>query len=341
MHYLADYGLFLAKIITVLVAIFIVGIGIIVLGSRGKLIAKEKLEINKLNQKYKDTKHLFNEAISTKEQLKQLTETEKKNEKQQKKSVAERKKIYVVNFKGDIKASAVKQLREEITGILLVATPKDEVVIQLESPGGMVHGYGLAASQLARVRQRQIPLTVIIDKVAASGGYLMASVANRIIAAPFAIVGSIGVIAQLPNFHGLLKKHDIEFEQITAGEYKRTLTMFGENTEKGRKKFREEIEEVHELFKKFLVEYRPQLDINKVATGEHWYGSQAITLNLIDELMTSDDYLLKANDVADVYQVNYTCKKTLADKFSLTAQACLDKILQTWRSQNDQSQFFS
>jgi serine protease SohB len=335
MHYLAEYGLFLAKILTALIATFVVIIGIMVLSSKGKLKSKEKLEITKLNDKYKDMKQLLNAAILTKAQLKQLIESEKQAEKQQKKTLVERKKIYVIQFKGDIKASAVKQLREEITGILLVANSTDEVVIQLESHGGMVHSYGLAASELVRLRQHRIPLTIIIDKIAASGGYLMASVATHIIAAPFAIVGSIGVIAQLPNFNRLLKKHDIDYEQITAGEYKRTMTMFGENTEKGRKKFKEEIEDVHELFKKFVVEYRPQLNIDKVATGEHWYGSHALALNLVDELMTSDDYLLKAKDSSDIYQVTYTCKKTLADKISLTAQASFDKLLQTWHRQNE------
>lgn len=335
MHYLAEYGLFLGKALTLLIVVFIALIGIIAITGKGKLKAKEKLEITKLNDKYKDMKHLLNATILTKSQLKQQTETDKQAEKQLKKTPLERKKIYVIDFKGDIKASAVKQLREVITGVLLVANPKDEVVIQLESHGGMVHSYGLAASELARLRQRQIPLTIIIDKIAASGGYLMASVANRIIAAPFAIVGSIGVIAQLPNFNRLLKKHNIDYEQITAGEYKRTLTMFGENTEKGRKKFQEEIQDVHELFKKFILEYRPQLDINKVATGEHWYGSHALALNLIDELMTSDDYLLRAKDSSDIYQINYTCKKTLADKISNTVQNSMDKLLQTWHQRNE------
>lgn len=330
MHYFAEYGLFLAKIITVVLAIFVIVVGIFAIGSKGKEKIKERLVIKKLNDKYRDMKNSLSHYILSKQEFKQLLKTEKKTEKIQKEKPSDRKKIYLLHFNGDLKASTVKNLREEITTVLMVATPKDEVVLCLESPGGMVHSYGLAASQLTRIRQRQIPLTVIVDKIAASGGYLMASVANRIIAAPFAVVGSIGVLAQLPNFHRFLEKHNIDFEQMTAGEYKRTLTMFGKNTEKGRKKFQEEIEEVHKLFKQFIVEYRPKVDINKVATGEHWYGSDAMALNLVDELMTSDDYLLNASVTADIYKVSYLTKKTLADKISMTAQAAIDKTVQAW-----------
>ena len=108
--------------------------------------------------------------------------------------------------------------------------------------------YGLAASQMQRIRDKKLKLTVCVDKVAASGGYMMAVVADKIIAAPFAVLGSIGVLAQVPNFHRLLKKHDVDFEMLTAGKYKRTLTMFGENTDKGREKFQEDIEDTHVLF---------------------------------------------------------------------------------------------
>jgi serine protease SohB len=204
-----------------------------------------------------------------------------------------KKRIYVINFNGDMRASATENLRQEITAILSIADKdKDEVVVNLESPGGMVHGYGLAASQLARIRQHNLPLTICVDKVAASGGYMMACLANTIIAAPFAIIGSIGVVAQLPNFHRLLDKWDIDYEVLTAGEYKRTLTVFGENTDAGRQKFIADLEDTHTLFKEFVSDYRPSLDIEKVATGEHWYGKQALGLGLVDKLMTSDEYLL-------------------------------------------------
>lgn len=337
MHYLAEYGIFLAKIITIILGILILLIGIIAISMRGKSRAKDRLEVKKINDKYKSMKQTIDAAILSKAELKKAHKEDKHKEKDSTKQI--RKKIFLLNFHGDIRASAVKQLSKEVTAILLTATPKDEVVLKLESHGGMVHGYGLAASQLARFRMRQIPLTVIVDKIAASGGYLMASVANQIIAAPFAIVGSIGVLAQLPNFHRLLQKNDIDYIQMTAGEYKRTLTLFGKITEKGREKFQEEIEHVHDLFKQFILEFRPKIDINKVATGEHWYGSYAIELNLVDRIQTSDDYLLQASETADIYKVCFIAKKHLSDKISLVGQAFIDKIIYSWRQQDEQSRY--
>ncbi len=174
------------------------------------------------------------------------------------------------------------------------------------------HSYGLASSQLERIRRRNIPLTICVDRVAASGGYMMACIANRLIAAPFALIGSIGVVAQIPNFHRLLKKNDVDYEVLTAGDYKRTLTMFGENTDKGREKFVEELEDTHSLFKEFVSEYRPQLDIEKVATGEVWFGRRALENQLIDQIETSDDYLFNLSEEADIYKVKYRPKQTLA-----------------------------
>jgi serine protease SohB len=210
----------------------------------------------------------------------------------------------------------VENLRQEISAVLTIATPDDEVLVRLESGGGTVHGYGLGASQLQRIRDKDIPLTVSVDKVAASGGYMMACVANHIISAPFAILGSIGVLAQIPNLHRLLKKNKIDFEQLYAGEYKRTLTLFGENTEKGRAKMQEDLEDTHRLFKEFVKSQRPGLDIEKVATGEHWLGTRALELGLVDELKTSDDYLMSLRHEADLVRIEYTEKKKLLDKLS-------------------------
>jgi serine protease SohB len=221
--------------------------------------------------------------------------------------------VFVLDFHGDIRATRVDNLREEITSLLTLADPKrDRVVVRLESAGGLVHGYGLAASQLARIRDREIPLTVTVDKVAASGGYLMAAVAQHIQAAPFAIVGSIGVVAQLPNLHRLLKKHDVDMELHTAGQYKRTLTVFGENTEEGRQKFRQELEDIHDLFKGYVQRYRPQLDLEQVATGEHWFGERAKELNLVDSLRTSDDLLMELAKDADLYEITYRRKQPMS-----------------------------
>lgn len=209
----------------------------------------------------------------------------------------------MLHFKGDIQAKQVENLREEVSAILTVAKPEDEVVLCLHSPGGVVNGYGLCASQLQRIRARDIPLTVIVDHVAASGGYLMACVATKIIAAPFAMIGSIGVLMQLPNLNRLLKKHDIDFEMVTAGEYKRTLTLFGENSDDARQKVQEEVDDIHLLFKAFIANSRPELDVEQVATGEVWFGEQAKALNLIDEISTSDDYLMEKSKASDLYEV--------------------------------------
>ena len=248
----------------------------------------------------------------------------------------QKKRIYVLNFDGDVKASAVESLREEITAILTIATPDDEVVLCLESPGGMVHTYGLAASQLIRITKKDIPLTVVVDAVAASGGYMMACIGSKILAAPFAIIGSIGVVAQLPNFHRLLKKNDIDFELFTAGEHKRTVTMFGENTEKGKAKFVEELEDTHELFKSFVSEHRPQVNVSEVATGEIWYGQRALENNLIDDIQTSDEYLMSKREECNIYQVSYETKKTFQEKLGFAAQhatsGVIDKLMERFGS---------
>jgi serine protease SohB len=327
LEFITNYGLFLAKAATIVIAILIVLGFIIALASKGR--DREKLKIKKLNDKYKEMRDTLNRATLTKKELKQLAKQDKKTAKLEKKlpEKATKKRIFVLNFKGDIKASAVDALREAITTVLKVATTKDEVVMRIDSPGGIVHHYGLAASQLHRIRERNIPLIATIDKMAASGGYLMASVADQIFAAPFAIVGSIGVVTQLPNFNRLLKKHNIEYEQVTAGEYKRTLTLFGENTSKGRKKAQEDVEAAHKLFKQFVAKNRPTLNIDKVATGEYWHSSQALELGLVDKLITSDDYLLTASDNANIYEITYTIPKKKLHKLASTIKAGIENAL--------------
>ena len=235
------------------------------------------------------------------------------------------RRVFVLTFNGDLAASGVESLRREISAVLSAASEGDELVVRVESAGGMVHSYGLGASQLARVRGHGLRLTVAVDKVAASGGYLMAAVADRILAAPFAIVGSIGVVAQIPNVHRLLKKHDVDVEVLTAGRFKRTLDFLGENTEQGREKFREELQDVHELFQEFVGNWRPALDIETVSTGEAWYGQRALERALVDELITSDEYLVRACNDADVFEVSWVEPKRPIDKFLGQAAAMLGK----------------
>ena len=268
---------------------------------------------------------------------KQLSDEKKASKKISDLSISQRSKVYVLNFDGNISASAVGHLREEITAVLTQATPNDEVLLKLESAGGMVHSYGLASSQLDRLRKKNVPLTVCVDKVAASGGYMMACVADKILAAPFAIIGSIGVVAQMPNFNKVLKKHDVEFELLTAGEHKRTLTMFGENTEKGREKFIEELEDTHQLFKDYVSTRRPQVDIEKIATGEIWFGSRAKDMALIDDIQTSDEYLVSRIEEADVFEVAYVFKKKLHQRLGIAAEESADRLLLKWWSRLTES----
>ena len=317
MEFLTEYGMFLAKLSTIIIMLLSLVAIAIILFIRAKAGGDEHLEVKNINQKFEHMQLMLNSAIlpkkAFKKNLKELKAKHKKEEKNIEES-EERKKIYVLNFNGDIRASEVASLREEITALLTVVNNADEVFIMLESSGGTVHGYGLAASQLKRIKDKSIKLTVSVDKVAASGGYMMACVADHIIAAPFAIIGSIGVLAQLPNFYRFLQKHDIDFEQIASGQYKRTLSLFGENTEAGRDKVREELEDTHKLFKDFVTDNRSKVDIEKIATGEHWYGKTAMDLGLVDELRTSDDYLSEAASTVDIFEITYFRKKPLLEK---------------------------
>ncbi len=330
-EFFLDYGLFLAKTLTIVVAILLV-VGVSVVLSR-RTRSLEKIEVKNLNDKFDTMEQVLQSQILAKKQWKKVVKENKSRKKaaEKKKEAGAQSRLYVLNFHGDIKATAAASLREEITAILTMAADKDEVLIRLENSGGIVHEHGLAASQLRRLRDAGIGLTVAVDKIAASGGYMMACVANKIIAAPFAVIGSIGVLAQLPNFHGLLTRHGIEFEQQTAGEFKRTITMFGKNTEKERAKLREQIEEMHEMFKDFVAEHRPQLDLAGVATGEHWYGARALALHLVDELQTSDDYLLEKSKTTDIYLLTYTAKKTVSEKLLSSVDAALERLgMRSW-----------
>ncbi len=310
MEFLAQYGLFALKAFTLVIAVLILVAGILSLGRKPKLA----LQITSLNKKREEiTQRMHKEILGKKPEKK-------------KKDKRERPSLFVLDFAGDIKASQVDQLRDEVSAVLAIAKLDDEVVICLESPGGAVNGYGLAAAQLQRIRDKKIPLTVCIDKIAASGGYLMACVANTIVAAPFAIIGSIGVVAQIPNFYRWLKKNDIDVELLTAGEYKRTLTLFAENTEKGRKKFQEDLEKIHQSFRDYVLANREQLDIDKVSTGEHWLATDAFDLRLVDSLKTSDDYLIEKMETYNSFKVTIHGKQSLAAKLLKPAM----KLLHPW-----------
>ena len=328
-QFLAEYGLFLLKTITIVIAIVVI-IG--VAAAAGRKTGVDTLEVESMNKKYRGIAATLRKAVSKKAEHKKAQKAEKKREKAEAKAAASRPRSFVVDFKGDLKATAVTSLREEVSAILDVATPDDEVIVRLENHGGVVHEHGLAASQLARIREREIPLFVCVDKVAASGGYLMACVASRIYAAPFAILGSIGVLAQLPNFNRMLDRHGVDFEMITAGKYKRTVTMFGENTEADRAKLKEELEDVHTLFQEAVRRYRPDLDLDTVATGEHWYGTRALELGLADELLTSDELLLGRAADRDLYRLSYKSKQPLPQRLMANIDGALESAdSASWR----------
>jgi len=338
-EFLSSYGLFVAKIATVVVAIILILLFIFSFGQR-KYSKKGDLKLIDLSEAYRQRQREMQQVKMSDAEYKVWLKTYKKQRKiEEKKQKSDAKVgqttlkkpcLFVINFKGSMNAHEVNALREEITAILAIADNKDEVLLRLESPGGVVHGYGLAASQLNRLREKGLKLIVSVDTVAASGGYMMACVADHIVAAPFAIIGSIGVVAQVPNFHRLLKKKDIDVELHTAGEYKRTLTLLGKNTEQGRKKFVQDLNETHRLFKDFVHQKRPALDINAVATGEHWYGIQAKEKGLIDEIGVSDDIIINQIDAREIIEITYTPARRFIDRLMGSMVENADKLLIRW-----------
>ncbi len=323
LEYIFDYGLFVAKLGTLALAIVVVSGFIITELRRGA--EQAGLTVEHLNKRFEALGDTVRRAVYGKEQFKQTAKQRKVESKQLEKKGSQQHRIYVIDFKGDIRATATASLREEVSAVLAVASKDDRVLVRLENSGGTVHEHGLAASQLLRIRQQGLPLIVSVDKVAASGGYLMACVASHIIAAPFAIVGSIGVLAQLPNFHRFLEARGVDFEQVTAGRHKRTLTIFGKNTDEGREKLKEEIEEIHALFKAQIAAHRPQLDIDNVATGEYWHGTRALELGLVDELKTSDDFLAEAASEYDLYRLRYKRRLPLPERILAGAETLLKR----------------
>lgn len=359
MDFLINYGLFLSKTLTVLISVLVVIVVMVGMGQRQRKGDKGHIEVTNLNKELEEVTSSLKQIVLEPGDLKREIKDKKKDEKREKKEkqkqkklqkkqnsetqsiepegadveVQEKSRVFVLDFVGDIRASQVTAFREEITAILSLATTADEVLVRLESPGGLVHSYGLAASQLKRIVDKKIRLTVTVDKVAASGGYMMACIADHLVAAPFALLGSIGVVAQIPNFHRLLKEKNVDVEILTAGEYKRTLTMFGENTDKAREKFLGDMEDVHTLFKEFVTENRPSVNIEEVATGEAWYGTRALEHKLVDDLITSDEQISELCQHARVFHVKYVLHKNKMDKVMEKFSSLYQKGI--FGSQND------
>ena len=328
---ISNYGLFLLKTITIVISIIVV---ISVIVNSKKSTTTGSLEVQSINKDLDSLEDGIKKSILSKKEYKKFAKSKKKNSKKS------NNKLFVIDFKGNIKASEIISLRREISGILLSYNKGDEVLLRLENSGGTVHEHGLAASQLKRIRDKNIPLTICVDKVAASGGYMMACVANKIVASPFAIIGSIGVIAQVPNFNRLLKNKGVDFEQQTAGDYKRTVTMFGKNTDKDRKKLKEQLEDIHILFKDFIKKNRKNLDVDKVSTGEYWYGKDALDLKLIDKILTSDEYIISLKDSFQIIQIKYKPAKSISDKLSKLSSNLYSKFFQKIEQKNYDKNFF-
>jgi len=325
MEILVDYLIFLLKVFTIALAITL-PLLLIIGSSKNKSQPKGKLSITNLSDKFEDMGNALKGSLMNPKELKKFNKDLSKDKKKKNKTENE-ETVFVLNFNGDIQASEVEKLKQEVNSILLSESECKEVVLKVESGGGSAYAYGLCAAELKRLVDNEISLTVCIDKVAASGGYLMSCVATKIIAAPWAIVGSIGVIAQLPNFHRLLKKNSIDFEMHTAGAFKRTLTTLGENTEEGREKFKSELEDLHLIFKNFVKEQRPQVDTEVVATGEVWQGEEAVKVGLVDSLETSDNYLVNLSKEAKLLEIEFVEKKNLTERFAFSMQLIIEKTL--------------
>ncbi|WP_458526291.1 protease SohB [Onishia taeanensis] len=324
--WLQDYALFFAQALTLLA--MLAAIMVLINKGRGEGDDRAQLRIEELNlrqrKRVRRLKMAATEPQERKRQLKMLRRGDKQARKK-KSDASSRGNVWVLDFQGDLKASGTSRLAEEISALLAVVAEGDEVVLRLESAGGLVHAYGLAAAQLDRLREAGVTTRICVDKVAASGGYMMACCADRLQVAPFAVLGSIGVVAQVPNVHRLLKRHDVDVEVLTAGRYKRTLTVLGENTEEGRDKFLADLEHTHELFKRHIAERRPSMDTEHLATGEIWYGREAVEKGLADEVMTSDAYLFSRMQDARVLSVRLETQKRLPERLGLSLSSGVER----------------
>jgi serine protease SohB len=310
MPFWLDVAAFVIKALIIVVALAAL-VFLVARLARSAETKDREIKVRSLNERYDDLRDSLNAALLDKRQRKALIKTRKK-EKKARRSDDSTKRIFVLAFKGDMRARAVKELGMAIDAVLTIARPgTDEVVLRLDSPGGTVTGYGLGAAEILRLREHKIKVTASVDQVAASGGYMMACAADRIVAAPFAVVGSIGVVAPIPNLHRLLQKNEIDFEEMTAGEFKRSVSVLGEITPAGREHFRGKLEDMHGAFKTHVARCRPNVDIASVANGDTWLASEAVALGLVDEISTGDEILFRVRESARLYEVTVETPKTL------------------------------
>jgi serine protease SohB len=332
MAFWLDIAAFLVKALIIVAAVG--GLALLIARlARSTEPKDQEIKVLSLDERYDEMRNAMNGALLDRRERKALAKRRKKEAKaaaKARRSETPGKRIYVLAFKGDTRASAVKRLGSEIDAVLIAARPgTDEAVIRIDSPGGTVTGYGLAAAEILRLRERKIRVTASVDQVAASGGYMMACAADRIVAAPFAVVGSIGVVAPVPNLHRLLRKNEIDFEEITAGEFKRTVSVLGEITPAGREHFRGKLDATHEAFKAHVGQCRPNVDIARVANGDYWLAREGLALGLVDEIMTGDELLFRARDGARLYEVSTEARKTLLQQLLSALGAAVEKAADT------------
>ncbi len=309
MNFWIDFGGFALRSFWIAAMIALVVVIPIIFGARTQKRREEDVKVSSLDERFDLMEAQIRVATDGAKGAKAFLKERKKAAKLHDDSA---KRVYLVAFKGDPMASGHAAFARKITAALMAARAgKDEIVVTLHSPGGLVSAYGLMAAQMQRVRRAGVELTACVDQVAASGGYMMAVVANRIVAAPFAVVGSIGVVAQVPNVNRLLKKIDVDYEELTAGEHKRPISVLAPITDEGREHFRHKLEETHVAFKDFVRENRPALNVEAVGDGDYWYATDALKLGLIDAISTSDEYLMNQRGKARLFVSDAPEKKTL------------------------------
>lgn len=235
-----------------------------------------------------------------------------------------RKTAVLLSFNGDINATEVIEFGRAVSMIVQMKDLVSEVYIIINSGGGVVNGYGLLASEIERLHYSEIETYALIDQVAASGGYMAACVANHVVAAPFAYIGSIGVVSEMPNFNQILSDNGINIEQHTAGKSKRTVTPLGKITDEDRNEFKKKLERIHRSFINHVSHYRNinDADENKnsiIFSGDYWIAEETVELELglVDEISTSQEFLLDKMKEYNIIEITFQENKTKKSKLSL------------------------
>jgi protease-4 len=203
-----------------------------------------------------------------------------------------RKAIAVIDVKGDILSSekVVKEIEKYDEDSSVRA-----IVLRVNSPGG-----GIAQSQeiYKAVKEADKEIIASLGSVAASGGYYISCGADRIIANPGTITGSIGVITTFPKYHQLLKKIGVEWEVIKSGEHKDIGSPYRDMTVEEKRLFQDVIDDLFDQFVEVVSVERdiPKEEVLKLADGRIFSGNQAHELGLVDEIGTFSDAIRIAGE---------------------------------------------